>query len=284
MTAQLDKLRGGVAVVTGAGSGIGEALARYAAEVGMKVVLADIASERIARVANEIEAGGGSALAVPTDVSQSQDLENLADKSYTAFGDVQLLVNNAAIETLGFSWEIPAETWDKTLGININGVVHGVRAFAPRMIAAGQPAYIANTASVGAFGMMPVQTSYIMSKHAVLAFTECLRLEMQVKNAPIDVSVIVPGPVKTRIFADSEGAQDAASRHHRQVMEQMLEDNGMSAREAAERILPQVAAGDFWVSTHPDMTRDYAAGRAQHLAELNDPVLPPDLAASVNVD
>ncbi|MEH6587693.1 MAG: SDR family NAD(P)-dependent oxidoreductase [Halioglobus sp.] len=284
MTAQLDKLRGGVAVVTGAGSGIGEALALYAAEVGMKVVLADIASDRIARVAKEIEAAGGSALAVTTDVSKPQELENLADKSFTAFGDVQLLVNNAAIETLGFSWEISAETWDKTLGININGVVHGVRAFAPRMIAAGKPAYIASTASVGAFGVMPVQTSYIMSKHAVLAFTECLRLEMQVKNAPIDVSVIIPGPVKTRIFADSEGTQDAASRHHRQVMEQMLEDNGMSAREAAERILPQVAAGNFWVSTHPDMTREYAAGRAQHLTGLNDPILPPDLAASVEVD
>lgn len=251
MTDHLATLDGGVAVITGAGSGIGEGLARYAAELGMKVVLADIDQQRIERIAAEIEVAGGTALAVPTDVSQSEALENLADRAYAAFGDVQLLINNAALEVLGFTWEIPADTWNKTLGININGVVHGVRAFAPRMLASGKPAFIANTASVGGLAMMPVQTSYIMSKHAVLAFSECLRLEMQVKKAPIQVSVIMPGAVRTRIFTDSKGAMDPVTRHHRKLMEQWLEANGISAREAAERILPQIAAGEFWVSTHP---------------------------------
>lgn len=283
MTDHLATLDGGVAVITGAGSGIGEGLARYAAELGMKVVLADIAQQRIERIAAEIEAAGGTALAVPTDVSQPEALENLADSAYAAFGDVQLLINNAALEVLGFTWEIPAETWNKTLGININGVVHGVRAFAPRMLASGKPAFIANTASVGALAMMPVQTSYIMSKHAVLAFSECLSLEMQVKKAPIQVSVIMPGAVRTRIFTDSKGAMDPVTSHHRKLMEQWLEANGISAREAAERILPQIAAGEFWVSTHPDMTCEFAAGRAHHLAELATPILAPDRAASLEV-
>jgi NAD(P)-dependent dehydrogenase (short-subunit alcohol dehydrogenase family) len=279
MTDHLEKFDGGVAVVTGAGSGIGEGLARYAAELGMTVVLADISRERIDEVASSIRSSGGTALAIPTDVSDPDALDRLADQTYEAFGEVRLLVNNAGIETLGFSWDIPATTWERTLDVNIHGVVHGVRAFAPRMLSAGNPAFIANTSSVGGLGIMPVQTAYIMSKHAVLAFTECLRLEMAVKKAPLKVSVILPGPVATRIFADSEGASDPITRYHRQVMQQMLGTDGISGYEAARRILPQIAAGEFWASTHPEMTRDYARARADSLAELREPRLSAELLA-----
>lgn len=268
-------------MITGAASGIGEALARHAAASGMKVVLADIDAARLSEVASAIGDAGGTALAVPTDVSNAQSVDALADAAYGAFGEASLLVNNAGIETLGFAWELSAETWDRALGVNINGVVNGVRAFAPRMIAAGAPAFIANTSSVGGLGIMPVQTPYIMSKHAVLAFSECLAMEMEVKSAPIKVSVILPGPVRTRIFEDSQGGTDAISAYHRQVMESMLAANGMSSDEAAERILPQIAAGDFWVSTDPQMTRDYAAGRAHTLTELAYPSLSPELQALV---
>jgi NAD(P)-dependent dehydrogenase (short-subunit alcohol dehydrogenase family) len=279
MTDQLDRLRGGVAVITGAASGIGEALARQAADLDMRVVLADIAKPRIDELALAIASAGGSALAVETDVSKPEALDALADAAYDAFGDVRLLVNNAGIETVGFSWEIPAATWDKALGININGVVHGVRAFAPRMIAAGNTAFIANTSSVGGLGIMPIQTAYIMSKHAVLAFSECLRLEMAVKKAPIEVSVILPGPVATRIFTDAEGAVDGIGAHHRQQMEAMLEHSGISAQEAAQRILPQIASGQFWVSTHPEMMAEMAGQRAQTLTTLADPQLSAELEA-----
>jgi len=281
MAEHLDRLRGGVAVITGAGSGIGEGLSRHAAELGMKVVLADIERERIERVAADIESEGGTAMAVPTDVSDSDSLEMLAEKTYETFGEVRLLVNNAGIETLGFTWEIPAATWDRTLAVNIGGVVHGVRAFAPRMIAAGSAGFIANTSSVGGLGIMPVQAAYILSKHAVLAFSECLRLEMRIREAPIEVSAIMPGPVATRIIADSQGASDPVSDHHRQSMQDMLDADGISASEAARRILPQVAAGDFWVSTHPEMTRDFARNRANHLAELTEPRFPSDLMTSL---
>lgn len=275
----LEHLSGGVAVITGAGSGIGAGLARQAAESGMKVVLADISRERIEEVVSEIESAGGTAMAVPTDVTDPDALDRLAGRVYDTFGEVRLLVNNAGVETVGFSWEIPADTWERTLAININGVVHGVRAFAPRMIASGERAFIANTSSVGGLGIMPVQTAYIMSKHAVLAFSECLRLEMQVREAPIEVSVILPGPVNTRIFADSDGASDPVSQYHRQVMQTMLETGGISGDEAARRILPQIAAGDFWVSTHPEMTRDYARNRAASLDALAEPRLSPELLA-----
>lgn len=281
MSDPLATLKGGVAVITGAGSGIGEGLAIYAAEMGMKVVLADIARDRIDAVAAHIANAGGVALPVVTDVSDPAALEALADRTFDTFGSVRLLINNAGIETLGLSWEIPAATWDKTLNINIHGVIHGVRAFAPRMIASGEPAYIANTSSIGAFGIMPVQTSYILSKHAVLAFSECLYMEMKLKQLPIHVSAIMPGPVATRIFTDSAGTRDAVSNFHQKVMEEMLAANGMTGAEAARIILPQIAAGEFWVSTHPDMTREYAGNRARHLTELSLPALPPEVLASL---
>lgn len=283
MTESLNNLQGGVAVITGAGSGIGEGLARYAAELGMKVVLADIAQDRIDKVADEIRSQGGEALAVNTDVGNPESLDCLAHTVYERYGDVRLLINNAGIETLGFVWEIPASLWDKTLDINIHGAVHGVRAFAPRMIAGGKPAFIANTASIGGLGSMPVQTPYILSKHALIAFSECLALEMQVKQAPIKVSAILPGPVATRIFADSKISDDPVSAYHQQVMNGMLEAQGISGSEAARRILPQIAEGKFWVSTHPEITAGFAAQRAAHLADLQTPALSDDLKAMLGI-
>jgi NADP-dependent 3-hydroxy acid dehydrogenase YdfG len=273
MTAR-EKFSSGVAVITGAGSGIGEGLAREVAAHGMTVVLADIAADRIAALAAEIEAGGGRALAVPTDVSDPGALDRLAARTHEAFGDVTLLVNNAGIETLGYSWELSAETWERILNVNIHGVVHGVRAFAPRMLAAGKPAIIANLSSIGGLGMMPIQTSYILSKHAVLSFSECLYLEMLLTGKPVQVSVVLPGPVATRIFAEAptDGSHDEVA-HHRRAMEQMLANDGISGREAARRILEGLAAGQFWVSTHPEISDAFAKARADYLANSRVPVL-----------
>jgi NAD(P)-dependent dehydrogenase (short-subunit alcohol dehydrogenase family) len=271
--------KGGVAVITGAGSGIGEGLARESAALGMKVVLADIAAERIGAVADTIRSAGGEALAIPTDVTEPEAIERLAALTHERYGDVRLLVNNAGIETLGFVWEIPAAAWERTLAININAVVHGVRAFAPRMLAAGKSAIIANTASIGGLGIMPIQTSYIMSKHAIIAFSECLRLEMQVKKAPVQISVILPGPVATRIFEDADSGSNPVVRHHRDIMRSMLRQDGISGHEAAQRILSQIESGNFWVSTHPEMTRDMASQRAAHLTALDAPEMNAHLKA-----
>lgn len=278
-----DIFKGGVAVITGAGSGIGEGLARYAAGLGMKVVLADISEQRIEALAAELRAAGTEALPVVTDVSDPSALDRLADKTYATFGEVQLLVNNAGIETLGYIWEISAAVWEKTLDINIHGVVHGVRAFAPRMIESGKQCFIANLSSIGGLGMMPIQTSYIMSKHAVLSFSECLYLEMQLKKANVQVSAILPGPVATRIFVDAKGVeQDPMIAHHREAMRQFLEAHGITPVEAAKRIFSQIAAGEFWVSTHPEITRMMADGRVNHLTQLSKPVLNEDMLASLN--
>ena len=161
----------------------------------------------------------------------------------------------------------------------MDGVINGVRAFMPQMSASSEPSFIANTSSVGGLATMPVQTAYIVSKHAVLAYSECLRLEMQVKALPISVSAILPGPIATPIFRDAAGAGDPVSEAHRDMMRAMIEGGGMSPEEAAGIILPQIAAGEFWVSTHPEMTREYAAARAQHLADLATPTVSEELLA-----
>jgi NAD(P)-dependent dehydrogenase (short-subunit alcohol dehydrogenase family) len=267
----LEGFRGGVAVITGAGSGIGEGLARTAAGAGATVVLADVALERAERVASEIRAAGGAAHALPVDTADPASIERLAADVHARFGDVRLLVNNAGIETIGLAWELSAAAWERIVRINVLGPIHGVRAFAPRMLAAGQRAFVANVASVGAFGIMPVQNPYVMSKHAVLSFSEGLRLEMELVKAPISVSVVTPGPVATRIFRDAAVAGEGAAQHQ-QVMQDMVAA-GISGLEAGQRILAGIARGDFWVSTHPEMTAAMAKQRAEYLAALATPGL-----------
>ena len=230
-------------------------------------------------VAQEIRAGGGEALTVETDVSDPAALDRLAARVHEHWGDVRVLVNNAGIETLGFSWELSAADWERTLGVNIHGVIHGVRAFAPRMIASGKPGFIANVSSIGGLSMMPLQTSYILSKHAVLSYSECLSMEMQLINSAVQVSAILPGLVATRIFDDaSSGSADIAAQH-RDLMHGMLRDGGISPREAASRIFTRIADGEFWVSTHPEMTAECARNRAAHLVGLQRPQVTPEMLA-----
>lgn len=284
MNYSLEDLAGGVAVITGAGSGIGAALARYAAELGMDVALVDVAVERVQGQAKAIREAGGQGTAYGVDVSDAGAMQKLANTVREQHGEVRLLINNAGIETLGFSWELTAEQWERALGVNIGGVVNGVTAFAPGMIASGQPCFLANTSSVGGLSIMPVQTAYIMSKHAVLAFTECLRLEMAAQGHAVSVSVILPGPVATRIFDDAQTTAAPSSRHHAGVMRAMTSANGVTPEAAARIILPQIAAGEFWVSTHPEMTRDFALARAAQLNDLKTPTLTPELLALLRED
>lgn len=274
MATDRETFAGGVAVITGAASGLGAGLALRAAALGMRVAIIDIAKDALDDVATSVAQHGASSLPITADVSKPEELDRAAARVHETFGDVRLLINNAGIETIGNSWEIPAARWEQTLNVNIHGVVHGVRAFAPRMLAAGAPAYIANMASIGALGPMPAQTAYIMSKHAVQAFSECLYLEMQLTGKPIHVASILPGLVRTNIFAETNDAHDAPHAiAHRKVMRDMMAAYGMDVADASKTILEQIASGAFWVSTHPDMTRDMAAGRAAFLQNQAYPSL-----------
>lgn len=284
MARDAEVFSGGIAVVTGAGSGIGAGLARRAGALGMTVVVADINQAAAAETAGQIAAAGGKADAVVVDVSRPEELDRLAELVFDRHGAVRLLINNAGIETVGYSWEVPAARWEATLNINLHGVIHGVRAFVPRIIASGQEAWIGNLSSVGAFGQMPAQTAYTVTKHAVQAFSECLYLEMELKGLPIHVSAIVPGMLRTNIFNAEAGAgePDNAQRHRRAMFE-MMRDYGMDLDEGCRLFLEQMAENRFWVHSQPEMSAQIIDGRIRFLKDQIPPIMP-ELARQIAVD
>lgn len=261
---------GGTAVVTGAASGIGEGIARHAAALGMNVVLADVDSDRAAAIAQELSANGGvRALAVRTDVGDPGSVEELAATAYQQFGSIRLLVNNAGVEAPGLFWEVPIERWHRLLSINVGGVVNGVHAFLPRMIATGEQAYVINVSSVGGLSTGPLQSPYLTSKHAVLALTETLYLDVQAAGVPVHVSAVLPGAVQTRIYSAATGS-GVGGESLRNQLDQYLGE-GLTPAQAAEGILSQAADGAFWIGTQPGVLAAFAAYRAEHLARLTAP-------------
>ncbi|TAK99463.1 MAG: SDR family NAD(P)-dependent oxidoreductase [Rhodospirillaceae bacterium] len=249
---------GKTAVITGAGSGIGAALARRAAAEGMNVVLADIRFEDAAMVAAEL--GDGRALAVKTDVSDAASVTRLADLAWDRFGSVDLLCNNAGIVPGGRHrkvWEYTLGDWQWSLGVNLYGVVHGMRAFVPRMIAAGRPAHILNTASVAGVVSGSGSACYGASKHAVVRATEALYAGLKEVGAPIGVTMLCPGLVATGIF-DAERHRPAAfvdgdgpvlESADLEAMRDELYRNATTPGEAADMAFAAIAEGRFYAFT-----------------------------------
>jgi NAD(P)-dependent dehydrogenase (short-subunit alcohol dehydrogenase family) len=195
----LRDFHGRVAVVTGAAHGIGLALARRAAQEGMKVVLADRDAEALARAQAELEGRGAAAVAVPTDVARAADVDRLASEALRAFGAVHVLCNNAGVTAVGRTWEFSAADWDWVLGVNLWGVIHGVRAFVPILLRQGVEGWVLNTASLAGLTSEPGLAPYRVSKHAVVALSETLHHDLRKVGASIGVSVICPSFVRTSL-------------------------------------------------------------------------------------
>jgi NAD(P)-dependent dehydrogenase (short-subunit alcohol dehydrogenase family) len=207
----VEDFEGRVAVVTGAASGIGLATARRLAGEGANLVLADIEAGALATAAAEIEAAGVEVLAVVTDVSDAPAVDELADRAFARFGNVHVLFNNAGVAATGATlrlraWEGALADWTWTLGINLMGVVHGVRSFVPRMLAGGEQGHIVNTASMA--GLLTGANPYNVSKHGVVCLTEGLRRDLREMGAALSASVVCPGLINTRIL-DAERNRDA---------------------------------------------------------------------------
>lgn len=248
---------GRTAVITGASSGIGAGLARHAAGLGMKLVLADIAAERLTEFAAELSADGTEVEAVVTDVADPASVEALAERAYARFGTVDLLVNNAGIMAMGYSWEIPAERWDAMLRVNIGGYVNGVRAFVPRMLERGERgerSWVVNVSSIGGLLPSPLMAPYSATKFAVLALTESLHHEMLMKGAPVQVSVVTPGSVKSEIFRAARPGEDAAPEiaGFADHLQAMADEHGITPEEHAARVFEMVAEGKFWAIPQPE--------------------------------
>ena len=255
-----------VAVITGAASGIGAGLARQAAAQGMKLVLADRDQEKLDAVAHAL---GEQALPVVTDVTKQDSLDALADKAYTAFGQVDLLFNNAGVLSTGNCWEISDTQWQQAWQVNVNGIVNGLRAFVPRLLKADRPARIINTASVGGFLPSPLMAPYSATKFAVVALTESLANELATLNPHIKVSLLAPGPVKTAIFRE---APSAASAQFHGMMSHMLDANGMGSDEFASLVFAAIERGEYWIVPQPEMLYPLLEARNKIIAERTVPV------------
>ena len=266
----------GVAVITGAGAGIGAGLARHAAQLGMTVVLADIDADAIATLRDELIGAGSVAVDAVCDVRDPEAVSALAERVYRDIGPVRLLVNNAGVEQFGYLWDTPVENWNRLVDINISGVFHGVRAFLPLMIDTGEPAWVWNLSSIGGVAVVPLQAPYIMSKHAVLALTECLRLEVELAGHDhIHVQAVLPGAVVSNIFESAGGVADGdvgAAESQRAAMLD-IKAEAMDPLAAAEAVFDQAAEGRFYLLTQPDYVGSAMAERANVLASQQAPRL-----------
>ena len=190
-----------VAVVTGAASGIGLALARRFADDGMKLVLADVEAAPLEQVRAELAAQGSEAIALRTDVRREADLAALADAAYAAYGAVHLLCNNAGVAMPGVMapvWTHAHEDWRWVMDVNLVGVLNGLRAFVPRMLEGGDEGHVLNTASVA--GLLTGANPYNVSKHGVVCITEGLYKDLRQLGARISASVLCPGVIDTAIM------------------------------------------------------------------------------------
>jgi NAD(P)-dependent dehydrogenase (short-subunit alcohol dehydrogenase family) len=272
-----DTFGSGVAVITGAGAGIGAGLARHAASLGMTVVLADVDAKAVAALRDELTESGADAVDIPCDVRDPEAVHALAERTYRDIGPVRLLVNNAGVEQFGYLWDIPVDNWNRLVDINISGVFHGVRAFLPRMLATEEPAWVWNLSSVGGVAVVPLQAPYIMSKHAVLALTECLQLEVQLAGHDhhIHVQAVLPGAVVSNIFESAGGVVDGdvtAAESQRSAMLEIKAD-AMDALAAAEAVFEQAGEGRFYLLTQPDYVGSAMAERAEVLVSQRPPAL-----------
>jgi len=239
------------AVITGAGRGLGAGMARAAASFGMSVVVADIDAALAQSMADELTGTGGQAIAVPTDVTDPDAVDRLADAAFAAFDRVGLVVNNAGIEQVGLIWEAPSSAWHRLMDVNLHGTYHGIHSFVPRLIAAGGPATILNVSSIGGFTSGAYQGMYQVSKRAVLALSECLISDLETIGSPIQVSVAFPSAVNTRIFVDADVPSRAGPETDevRTSLADYLANDGMDADEAGAMLLQQAGEGRRWLST-----------------------------------
>ena len=197
----MKNLKGRVAVVTGAASGIGFAMAKHFAGEGMKLVMADIEQTTLASSLAALRSGGATAIALRTDVSVEGQVNALADAAYAEYGAVHVVCNNAGVATPALrtlAWETPLSDWEWIHKVNFMGVLYGVRAFVPRMLAGGDEGHIVNTASIA--GLVTGGNPYFVSKHAVSCFTEGLYKDLKGMGAKVSASVLCPGLIRTGIM------------------------------------------------------------------------------------
>jgi NAD(P)-dependent dehydrogenase (short-subunit alcohol dehydrogenase family) len=267
-----------VAVVTGAASGIGRGLAEQCVKEGMKVVLADIETSALAEVENEFRSKGAEVLAIATDVSKDHDVERLSQKTVDVYGAVHLLFNNAGVMGDTWIWKNTLADWEWILGVNLWGVIHGIRIFVPIMLAQESDCHIINTASIA--GLLPLAGfgAYSVTKHGVVTMSEVLHHELELMEARVKVSVLCLGPVSTQIGraernrptpkSHRDGGKGPLDNETAQRFFKRLGEDTLQPSQVAELAFEAIREEAFHILTHSDYNRarqlhldDYLQGR-----------------------
>lgn len=265
MSANGTDFSGGVAVITGAGSGIGAGLVTHAASLGMRIALADVDFASVQARSEDLAAQGVEASAHRVDVRSARALEELSEAVYERWGTTTLLINNAGIELHGNTWEVEADQWQRVIDINLLGVFNGIRAFVPRMIQDSRTSHVVTISSVAALRTNPGTSAYAASKHANLALTECLALELAEVAPQVRVTAVLPGSVRSRIFEDAVTADTEAGRASRAALSASMADHGLDATHAARIIFEGVSRGVLRVHTDEQASRRFINERAAAL-------------------
>lgn len=287
----MENLSGRVAVVTGAASGIGRGMAEAFIAEGMKVVLADVERSALDATTQQLSSQGAEIVGVECDVSKAESVDALASAALDAFGAVHVVCNNAGVAGggAGPSWERPLDDWDWVLGVNLMGVVHGIRSFVPILLEQGDGGHIMNTASIA--GLLHGGGSYGVSKHAVVALSESLFGELAQLGPKIGVSVLCPGWVNTRIIESERnrpeaprevpGEQAPQAEAMRKIVTDLIQ-GGLDPREVGNIVVEAIRVRRFYVFTHP--WQNMVEQRMQNILQDRDPVgvLPPGMAERIS--
>lgn len=258
----MKSLEGKVAVVTGAASGIGLAMAKRFSAEGMKVVLADIEEAALDRAADALRQTGADVLTVRTDVSKLADVQALAAASVARFGKVHVVCNNAGVATAGMLLESTVRDWEWVVGVNLWGVIYGVHTFLPILLEQGEECHIVNTASVAGLITGPGMGIYCVTKHAVVALSESLHHEMQLMQTNVRVSVLCPAWVNTKIVDADRNRPTGLANENPELspLSQTLHDYtrqvvgaGYPPETIADHVASAIKEESFYILTHPEL-------------------------------
>ncbi len=277
----MKQLENRVAVVTGAASGIGKGISTRLARAGVKLVMADVERGALDKAVAELRAGGAEAVGVECDVSSAESVADLARQSIDTYGAVHILVNNAGVAGGSggkATWERSLDEWDWVMGVNLMGVIHGIRSFVPIMIEQDDEGHVVNTASVA--GLVPGSGIYGVTKHGVVALSESLFNEFAGRGTKLGVSVLCPGWVNTRII-ESERNRPEAPREDPgenaamfEAMRQMVAQkiaSGLDPEEVGGMVVDAIQQRRFYILTHPNWS-SMIENRMQNILKGGDPV------------
>lgn len=244
----MDDLKGKTAVVTGAASGIGLALARRFVAEGMNVVMADIEQPALDEAAATID---GPVLSLRTDVSKWEEVEALRDRTFDRFGTAHVICNNAGVGAGGLMQELTLDDWKWTLDVNLWGVIHGVTAFLPRLLEQDE-GHVVNTSSIGGLGTMAAHGPYCVTKHGIVALSETLAQELEFQRSQVGVTALCPGRIATRIY-DGERNRPGGRRAEPNDDARQWFEQGTHPDEVAGMVVDAILANKLWVLTHPEL-------------------------------